>query len=248
MSTTPHTFDPAAELNEVQLATDRLLASMAGLDAGALAEPSLLPGWTRGHVCSHVASNADGLVNLLTWARTGVETPMYPPGDARERAIEAGTSRSPAEHVEAVRSSARQFAEAVAQHPSDRWEVDVMWRGGAVTPVRAVLWARLREVEIHHVDLDLAYAPARWTDEFTSHVMANATSKFRELDPPPAFDVHAVDTDARWQLGVAPSPVVVSGAQAAVLAWLIGRSSGDGLFVDGPDGHRQPLPVPPPWI
>ena len=41
------------------------------------AGPSLLPGWTRAHVLAHVAGNADALVNLLTWARTGEETPMY---------------------------------------------------------------------------------------------------------------------------------------------------------------------------
>ncbi|MGH3331970.1 MAG: maleylpyruvate isomerase N-terminal domain-containing protein, partial [Nocardioidaceae bacterium] len=40
--------------------------------------PSRLPDWTRGHVVTHVARNAEGLVRLLAWARTGIETPMYP--------------------------------------------------------------------------------------------------------------------------------------------------------------------------
>jgi len=248
MSTTPHDFDPAAELNDVQAATDRFLASISSVDAATFAAPSLLPGWTRGHVCAHLAGNSDGLVNLLTSARTGVETPMYGPGDARERTIEAGATRSPADHVTAVRASAETFAHAVAGLPAERWHVDVTWRGGTVTPAHGVLWARLREVEIHHADLGLAYAPARWTDEFTARVMANVTGAFRRLDPPPAFDLHAVDTDARWQLGPAPSTVVVGGPQAALLAWLIGRSSGDGLFVDGPDGHHTPLPAVPPWL
>lgn len=247
MSTKPD-FDPVGELNEIQTASDRLLATIAGLDAAAFGAPSLLPGWTRGHVCSHVAANATGLTNLLTWARTGVETPQYGPGDARERDIEAGAYRSPTEHRDAVSSSAEQFARAVADLPADRWYVEVAWRGGAVYPVRRVLWARLREVEIHHVDLDVAYAPAHWAPQFTERVLANATTAFRELEAPPDFDLHAVDTDARWQLGPEPSPVVVSGAQAALLAWLIGRSSGDGLAVDAPTGHRTPLPVPPPWL
>ena len=39
-------------------------------DAGAR-EPSLLPGWTRGHVLTHLARNAEGGVRLLAWARTG---------------------------------------------------------------------------------------------------------------------------------------------------------------------------------
>src|SRR5688572_18847845 len=143
MSTT-HDFDPIGELNEIQAATDRLLATIADLDAAAFAEPSLLPGWTRGHVCSHVAANADGLTRLLTWARTGVESPQYGPGDARERDIEAGASRSPTEHRDAISSSAEQFARAVADLPPDRWDVEVTWRGGLVSRVRRVLWARLR--------------------------------------------------------------------------------------------------------
>jgi len=125
MSTTVPGFDPAEELNEVQAATDRFLASVVGLDAEALAAPSLLPGWTRGHVCSHLANNADSLVNLLTWARTGVETPAYPPGDARDQAIEAGASRSADEHVEALSASAERFSRAVARHPEDRWDTEV---------------------------------------------------------------------------------------------------------------------------
>lgn len=241
-------FDPAAELTEVQAATDRFLATITGLDADALAEPSLLPGWTRGHVCAHVAGNADSLVNLLTWARTGVETPAYPPDDGRERAIEAGASRTPAEHVSAVRSSADQFAQAVEQLPADRWDTEVTWRGGAVLPVRGVLWARLRELEIHHVDLGLAYAPAHWDEDLSGHIMANVTAAFAKLEPPPVLSLHAVDTDRRWQLGDPAADVEVSGAQAALVAWLIGRSSGDGLTADGPDGHRTPLPVPPAWL
>ena len=248
MSTTSHQDDPAAELNQVQTATDRFLASVAELEPAALAAASLLPGWTRGHVCAHLAGNAESLVNLLTWARTGVETPAYPPGDAREQAIEAGATRSAADHVTAIHSTADRFARAVAEHPVDRWDVEVTWRSGARNAVRTVLWARLREVEIHHVDLDLAYAPARWTEAFTGRLMGNVAAAFRELDPPPAFDVHAVDTDARWQLGTRPAPVMVSGAQAALVTWLIGRSAGDGLTVDGPDGHRTPLPETPTWL
>jgi maleylpyruvate isomerase len=35
------------------------------------AAPSALPGWSRAHVLTHVARNADAMINLLTWARTG---------------------------------------------------------------------------------------------------------------------------------------------------------------------------------
>ena len=53
-----------------------------------LAADSALPGWSRAHVVAHLARNADALVNLLTWARTGVETPMYPSRAVRDADIE----------------------------------------------------------------------------------------------------------------------------------------------------------------
>src|SRR5262245_1123799 len=64
-------------------ATGRLVTTAAALTDAQTREPSLLPGWTRGHVLTHIARNADGLANLLGWARTGRETPMYASADSR---------------------------------------------------------------------------------------------------------------------------------------------------------------------
>lgn len=65
------------------------------MPAAAFGEPSALPGWTRAHLLTHLARNADGLGNLLTWAETGVERSMYGPGNARDDDIEAGSGRAP---------------------------------------------------------------------------------------------------------------------------------------------------------
>src|ERR1035441_5721059 len=48
-------------LDRLGAATARLLATSAGFTDAQVREPSLLPGWTRGHGLSHVARNADGL-------------------------------------------------------------------------------------------------------------------------------------------------------------------------------------------
>ena len=42
---------------------------------------------------THLARNADGLRNLLIWARTGVVTPQYPSFEVRNEEIEAGAGR-----------------------------------------------------------------------------------------------------------------------------------------------------------
>ena len=65
----------------------------ASLSDESVGEPSGLPGWTRGHVLTHLSRNADALVNLLTWARTGVPIPMYSSSDQRNSDIEAGSRR-----------------------------------------------------------------------------------------------------------------------------------------------------------
>ncbi len=65
-------------LAKVAASEERFIATMEGLEEAALVEPSLLPGWSRGHVVAHVALNAHSNVNLMNWARTGVETPNTP--------------------------------------------------------------------------------------------------------------------------------------------------------------------------
>src|SRR5918999_1732122 len=87
---------PTDDLDLMRRGDGFFLEAVAALDDERLREPSLLPGWTRAHIVTHMARNADGLRNLLTWARTGVETPMYV-GDQRERDIEAGVRRPIAE-------------------------------------------------------------------------------------------------------------------------------------------------------
>ena len=98
-------------------ATDRLLASAAALTDASAGEPSLLPGWTRGHVLTHVARNGDGLGNLLRWARTGTETPMYASRETRRADIEAGAGRSAADLAADVQATAIAFAAEAASLP-----------------------------------------------------------------------------------------------------------------------------------
>ena len=112
--------DPERLLARIQEATGRLAVTAAALTDAQAREPSRLPGWSRGHVLTHIARNADGLGNLLVWARTGVETPQYPSVQAREDGIEAGARRPAAELAADVTRSATGFAEEAARVPADR--------------------------------------------------------------------------------------------------------------------------------
>ena len=83
-----------AALDEMAASTDRVLATVDRFDDNDVRQPSLLPGWTRGHVLTHLARNADGMVNLVQAARTGDGQVMYPGGrEGRAADIEAGAGR-----------------------------------------------------------------------------------------------------------------------------------------------------------
>src|SRR6266487_6753291 len=109
------------QLARVGAATDRLLATAAALSDTQLREPSLLPGWSRAHVLTHIARNADGLANLLTWARTGIETPQYESFEARDAQIAQGAGLPTAEIIADLSRSSQEFIDQARELPDEAW-------------------------------------------------------------------------------------------------------------------------------
>src|SRR5215218_2855068 len=118
-----------------------------------LAEDSGLPGWSRAHVVAHLARNADALVNLLTWARTGVETPMYPSPEARDRDIETTAAQAPGDLRADYTTACARLAEAIETLPAEAWTARVRTRQGTEIPATDIPWMRAKEVWVHGVDL-----------------------------------------------------------------------------------------------
>jgi maleylpyruvate isomerase len=239
-------YDPASDLAAVEAATESLLATVERLDPASLGEPSLLPGWTRGHVLAHVARNADSIVNLLTWARTGVETRAYASEESRAADIAAGAARGIDEQLADLRATSERVVAAAVAMPADRWAATVRGRSGVSITADKILWARWQEVEVHHVDLGVDYTPAHWGEEFLAHALGSTVKRFASHDDVPPMRL--VATDAEWSRAIgpaAPEPLTVEGPRPALFAWLIGRSSGDGLMVH-PSG--APLPPLPAWM
>ncbi|WP_043263859.1 maleylpyruvate isomerase family mycothiol-dependent enzyme [Streptomyces sp. CT34] len=232
----------------VHEATDRLLISLGKLDDAAIGEPSLLPGWTRGHVLAHLARNADALVNLLTWARTDVRTPMYASAAARDGDIERDADRPLAAHLEDLRESAARFAAAAQALPEDRRAFRVEMRNGVVERADRLALRRLAEVELHHVDLGVGYAVEQLPPAFLdSELEFLATVKFAGHPELPALELRT-DDGRTWRTGrtgsgddAGDASVVVTGPATALVGWLTGRADGAGLDTQG-----SPLPVIPP--
>ncbi len=227
-------------------ATDRLLGTVAALTDDQVREPSPLPGWTRGHVLSHIARNADGLGNLLRWAHTGTQIPMYPSAQARDADIEAGAGRSAAELAADVRNSAAEFADRAASLPAAAWTVPVRVLRGGMFPAIGILERRLSEVEIHHVDLGAGYQPADWPGEFVGDALPRVAGSFSGRQDAPACQILPDGGGDGFWIGPAGprgAPVVVTGPARDLLAWLLGRGAGTGLRVLS----GSALPVLPAW-
>ncbi|MEV5609184.1 maleylpyruvate isomerase family mycothiol-dependent enzyme [Streptomyces sp. NPDC052225] len=239
--------DHVRDLVSVREATDRLLAAIGTLDNAAVAEPSRLPGWSRGHVLAHLARNADALVNVLQGR------PMYVSGEARDADIERDAPRGLRAQVDDVRESAERFQRVGAEDAD--WERTVELRNGVKDVASQVPFRRWAEVELHHVDLGIGYELEDLSEEFTQREINFLAKRFRDHpDLPPLLikqdDGRMISTGAvqphsleEIKDGTAPASlgIVVQGRQADLLGWLAGRRKGDALTVD-----RGSLPILPP--
>ncbi len=194
-------------------------------------------------MATHIARNADGMVNLCTWARTGIETPMYPTQEARNSQIENGARRPAGEIVADVSNSAEQLASAFAALDEAALTVPIR-RGANATgpqyPASTIPWMRLREVEIHLVDLDLTATFAQSPVEFLTALLAEETPNF---DSRMSGLTLMSNEGSRFRIG--DGTQTITGSIGDIAAWLLGRANEGELARLKSD---MPIPVPPKWL
>lgn len=235
-------------IDELDAGTERVVGTLGGLTEHDLRGPSALPGWSRGHVATHIARNADSLWNLLEWARTGVEIPQYPSLEKRNADLDAGAGRGGDELIADVRATAARFAEQARTLPEDAWSTPVAALAGWRHPAWYTVFRRWNEVEAHHVDLAAGYGAADWPESYVRWSSAATLADMaalpaKQLGELAGYRITATDSGESADLGRAPGGPEASGSGRALLGWLSGRTDGSGVSVR-PDG---PLPVPPPW-
>lgn len=233
-----------ADIEAISLATDTLLDTIRELDDPAVGAPSRCRGWTRAHVLSHVARNADALGQLMQKLGTTEPTSMYPSPQEREEAIAAGTRMRASELEGDVESSAERFLAVCAKTATPVMDSKVLLRDGRRLSGHDVLWARLREVVMHHVDLDAGFTFADAGAPFVARCLEHTMAAFEARDDVPGLRIVALDLPRSWQVG--DGAAEVSGDAHVLLAWLTGRG-GDGLTVDGLVDDGGSLPRLPDW-
>ncbi|HMJ78340.1 MAG TPA: maleylpyruvate isomerase N-terminal domain-containing protein [Iamia sp.] len=192
-------------LTGVRDATAALLDSLAGLTDADAREPSLLPGWTVGHVLTHIARNADGVRGMIEAATRGDVVPMYPSVEARQEGIETGADRPAADLVADVRATAEGLDASWPAGGAPAWQGNGVTLAGLL-PVAEMPFRRWREIEVHRADLGLAFTWADWSAAYVERELPVALAGTPERTP-----------DGR--------PVQVGGDDPRhVLAWLLGRA------------------------
>jgi maleylpyruvate isomerase len=245
---------PATDIEAVRVATRRILRTVTDLTDEQAAAKSLLPGWSRAELLTHLARNADGGAGIAQ-AAARAEIGMQYPGGQHQRAadIAAGRGATAAVLVADLRRSCDALMESWQQLPDDAWDRPGLSLTGQRTQ-RGWVWARWREVEVHHIDLDLGYSSAEWTVAFVSRGLDDAftdlASRAHARRSPGDINVRVetTDHDRAWIVRIradvttverddnatAPVDGTVTGWGCDVLAWLYGRDpNGAGLTANG---------------
>jgi len=217
---------------------------MSRMADDAFAAPSGLPGWTRAHVLSHVARNADAMINLLTWARTGIPTPAYASDQQRVADIEEGARRDPATIRADVLESSDRLAQVVKAMPERAWSARVTNRQGIKIPATDIPWTRAREMWIHAVDLDAGATFADLPGPMLAELISDVVQTLGMRPDCPALRLIATDHGLTWTLGEDRNPDEIRGSAAGLAGWLVGRSRGRDLRTV--DGARPP--AAPRWL
>jgi maleylpyruvate isomerase len=211
--------DPLRLAVDACAASHRALGeSLSGLTDSVVAQPSLLPGWSVGHVLTHIARNADGLARMVDGAARGDVAEMYPGGiESRNADIEAGARRSAADLVADVDAAGARLDALFDAANEDTWTGSGETVFGVVS-IRDLPVRRRHEVEIHRVDLGLGYTFSDWPAEFLRAELIAATGQWASRKPMGLTELPAA------ALALSPEDR---------LAWLIGRLEVDGLSAAG---------------
>jgi maleylpyruvate isomerase len=212
--------DPDAPIDDIARVADahaRFDRAVAGVTDAEARTASRLPGWSIGHLLTHVARNADSHLHRTRGAIGGRVVDQYPGGAAeRSGAIDAGEGRVAAELVADVRSTSAAIDAAWADVPGDAWANRTRDLSGQERRLAELPARRWLEVEIHLIDIGRPGDPTHldWSDDFVDVWLPHERRRLAERLPAGAE---------------APPPGSVD--RRDELAWLFGRLDRPGLPV-----------------
>lgn len=232
---------PQRSMQWLRVGTDRLVAVVDGLSDADFSRPSLLPSWSRGTLVAHLALNAGALCNLVAWARTGVESPMYASNEQRAADI-ARLGAAPVAQIRAeFHAGAVRLDAALAALPDGCWAAPVRTARGRPVPASEIPWMRNREVWVHAVDLDAGVSFDGYPTDLLVALLDDAAALMSTRPGAAPVAARTRDGARTWAFG--PDPVTFVTAELPDLcAWALGRPGAADARVD------PGWPVLPEWL
>ena len=175
---------PTASIEMCLESHRRLLDGLAPLADDDFLAPSLLPRFTRGHVVTHLANKAKAHVALFGGPAAGEVRRLHPVGYDADVAADSGASRSAVELRADLQDSFKLLEVAWAALDDEMWDGLGEMTAGPRT-MTEIITHHLRNVEVHHVDLDIGYRTSDWPTLFVEGELA------KRLDALPGRAAHA---------------------------------------------------------
>ncbi|MBT2554269.1 maleylpyruvate isomerase family mycothiol-dependent enzyme [Arthrobacter sp. ISL-5] len=232
---------PDTLLAELHKAADVVAAQAGKLTEEDVPAPSLLAGWTRGHVLAHITGISNAMARQLEFAARGETVELYDGGyDGRTNAIEAAAGHGIDEHRRDLAAALERALQAFDSLEPGGWQVPISYRGGVVFDGGLALW---RELVIHASDLGTGRGPETWSRQFCESLFDFLSARVPEgqkfvLQPlglPPVA------------IGAGGRSTVISGMVTDIAAWLAGREPSLGSLRASAAADGVDLPELLPW-
>jgi uncharacterized protein (TIGR03083 family) len=148
--------------------TARLVAVLRQLDRNAFFAPSRLPEWDRLTIVCHLRYGVTALLRMTSDALAGRETSYYPAGRATQRPMTLAPllGERPDDVVNGLADAADRLDGLWSSLEPDAWATPVTEPADntdlGTIPLARLALARLTEVDVHGVDLDVGFPD--WSD------------------------------------------------------------------------------------
>lgn len=233
---------PDALLAELHKAAEVVASTAAKFTDEDVRAPSVLPGWSRGHVLAHLAGISNAMARQIEYAARGESVELYDGGqDGRNKAIDMAAGHSAAAHLADVQAGLGRALKAFDEvDAGPGWQAPIAYRGGVVLDGGLALW---RELVIHTGDLGTGFGPETWSRPFCEHLF-----DFLEARVPPGDKLVLQPLGLpRVTLGSGGRSTVINGMITDIAAWLAGREPSLGSLRASAAADGVDLPDLLPW-
>lgn len=213
-------------------ATQSLLGSTIAVSDDDWQQPSRLPGWTRAHVATHLARNADAFIRLIHGLATGVPTRMYGSDRERQRDIERGSERTALELQIDLDTTAGKLSAAFDTISEVPGETAVELPAGRWVRADLLPLARLNEVVLHHLDLDCGFGIDHVEEDIARWLLEWNAFWIGEQADFPAVEILS-ESGFSARLGGPGEPVQMIGPDSWLFGWITARLSDDDITARG---------------